>query len=101
MLDLLISLGWGTFSLTREKAENIVEEMLKKGEMRREESKTLVRALVERGDKERAEFRDFIKNEILNLVHKGNLVARNEFADLEKRVKILEEIKQESAQEIS
>lgn len=100
MLDLLISLGWGTFSLTREKAENIVEDMLKKGEMKREESRALIKALVERGDKERAEFRDFINNEILNLVQKGNLVARSEFADLEKRVKILE-VKQESAQEIS
>jgi len=101
MLDLLISLGWGTFSLTREKAENIVEDMLKKGEMRREESKAFVKALVERGEKERAEFRDFVNKEILGLVQKGNLVARSEYADLEERVKALEEIKQDSAQEIS
>jgi polyhydroxyalkanoate synthesis regulator phasin len=96
MLDLLISLGWGTFSLTREKAENIVEDMLRKGEMKREESKALVKALVERGDKERAEFRKIIDNEILGLIQRGNLVARSDYEDLEKRVKALEEIKQES-----
>jgi polyhydroxyalkanoate synthesis regulator phasin len=100
LLDLLISLSWGTFSLTREKAEKIGEKLLEKGKTKIRERRKIVRTLVERGNKEKAEFGEFINSKILKLFQKGSLVPRSEFIDLEKRVKTLEELTIKTNQEI-
>ncbi len=91
MIDLLVSLGWGTVSMTKEKAEKTVETLVKKGEIQREEARTLLKELMERGEKEKEEFSQHIKNEVNNVLQKSDLVTRNEYRELEKRVTALEE----------
>jgi polyhydroxyalkanoate synthesis regulator phasin len=51
--DFLV--GLGALTLTREKAQSIVDGLVKKGEARRDEAKGLVDRLVTRGEEERAE----------------------------------------------
>ncbi len=90
MLNLLLSLGWGTLSFTREKADQMVEEMVKRGDLRREEAKKMAQELVERGEKERQEFKDYLDAEFANWMQKYKLVSREEIERLEERVKELE-----------
>lgn len=91
MIDLLISLGWGTLSMTKEKAEKTVDTLVKKGEIQREEAKTLLKEIMERGEKEKEEFRQHIKNEVQNALQKSDLVTRDEYKQLESRISVLEE----------
>lgn len=90
MLDLLISLGFGTVSLTREKAEEIVDLLITKGELSREEAKKTINELVERGEKDREKIKDYLQQEIRHTLQKYNLVTREEYLALQERVKALE-----------
>lgn len=89
MLDLIISIGWGAFSLTREKAEKLVELLIAKGEISREEAKNTIKLLVSRGEKEREEFRQYFQQEAKNLIQKCNFVTREEFRNLQEKVSTL------------
>jgi polyhydroxyalkanoate synthesis regulator phasin len=91
VLDQVISLGWGVLSFSREKAEKLVEEMIKKGELSKENGKNILKFLVERGARERADFKENINNIIFNLVQKGIFVTRTEFTKLEERINKIEE----------
>ncbi len=91
MLNLLLSLGWGTLSFSREKAEKIVEEMVSRGDLRREEARTFFQELVERGEKERNELKNYLHEEFASWMQKNKLVSRDEYEKLQERVKALEE----------
>lgn len=101
MLDYLISLGWGTFSLTREKAEKIVEYLIKKGDIGREDARKAIKDLVERGEEERAKFKEYLNDEFSRMLQKRNLVTKTEFRELEERVRLLEEsVKKDEQNEV-
>lgn len=89
MLDLIISLGWGAFSLTREKAEKLMELVLTRGGINRDESKNTIKVLAARGEKERAEFSYFFQKVTNKLIQKWNYVPREEFNKLQEKVDIL------------
>lgn len=86
MIDNLVSLGWGTFSLAREKVEEIFENTLRRGKSRREDFKKFVRELMERGEREKEEWKDYLRNELNKLLMKSELVTRKELSELEKRL---------------
>ncbi|MEW5921025.1 MAG: phasin family protein [Bacillota bacterium] len=90
MLDLIISLGWGTFSITREKAEKLVDMLITKGEISREEAKNTINVLLARGEKEREEVRQYFKREVNGILQKCNFATRDDFMALQERVKALE-----------
>lgn len=91
MLDQVVSLGWGLLSLSREKAEKFIINMIRKGELNKENGMHLLRALVERGAKERAVFKENTKAMMVKLLEKGIFATKNEFVNLENRVKKIEE----------
>lgn len=99
MLDLLLSLGWGSVSLTREKAEELVENLVKRGDIKRDDAKKVFQELIERGEKEREEFKDYIGKEMNRLLERYNIVTRSEFEELKIRVSALEEKLQRTARE--
>jgi len=89
VLDLIISLGWGAFSLTREKAEKLVELLIAKGEISRDEAKNAIKVLVARGEKEREEFSHYFQKEAKYVIQKCNFVTREEFRSLQEKVNTL------------
>jgi polyhydroxyalkanoate synthesis regulator phasin len=84
---LLASLG--ILSLTREKAQAMVDELVKRGEVRRDDSKGLVDRLVQRGEEERGSFRKLIHEEVAKVAHELNLATRADLQALEKKVEAL------------
>jgi polyhydroxyalkanoate synthesis regulator phasin len=95
LLDLLLSLGWGTVSMTWEKAESLVQKLVSKGDIKKEDTKKMIKLLVERGEKERQVFKEYISNEVAKILQINNMVTREEFSELQDRVSNLENNKQE------
>jgi polyhydroxyalkanoate synthesis regulator phasin len=63
-IDTLLSFGIGALSMTRGRAQKVVDELVKKGEVRLEESKALIDRMTSRGEEERAELRKLIEEEL-------------------------------------
>ncbi|QGP93099.1 hypothetical protein MGLY_24960 [Neomoorella glycerini] len=80
------ALGWGAIALTREAAEKLVDELVKKGEMGQEEARELVNDLLERGKKEREEVQKVIRQEMERVLGELNLPSRDDLLRLEEKV---------------
>lgn len=90
MLDLIekgLLIGLGALTLTRERAQKIVEELVKRGEARREEASELVDRLVKRGDEERAELRKLLENTVAQM----GLATKSDIEALSRRIEELAE----------
>ena len=85
--SVLMSLG--LLSLTREKAQGIVDELVKRGEVRRDDSKGMVDRLVQRGEEERGTFRKLIREEVAKVAHDLNLATQADLQALEKKIEAL------------
>ncbi len=80
------ALGWGALALTREAAEKLVDELVKKGEMGREEARELVNDLLERGKKEREEVQKVIRQEMERVLGELKLPSRDDLSRLEEKI---------------
>ncbi len=79
-------LGWGAVALTREAAEKLVDELVKKGEVGQEEARDLVNDLLERGKKGREEVQKVIRQEMARVLGDLNLPSRDDLLRLEEKV---------------
>ncbi len=89
VMDTLLALGFGALSMTREKAKKIVDELVKRGEVRLEESKDLIDKLVARGEEERAEMHKLLKEELERA--KSGLATRKDIEELSAKIDALAE----------
>lgn len=80
------TLGWGAIALTREAAEKLVDELMKKGEMSQAEARELVNDLLERDKKEREEVQKVIRQEMALVLGELNLPSRDDLLRLEEKV---------------
>lgn len=89
MMKKVIYFGLGAISLTREKAEKMIQEMVEKGEMSKDEAKKFVDDSIKRGEEERQELRNIIKEELNDL---KDLFAgsQSELENLKSKIKDLE-----------
>lgn len=93
MKDVLRKLalaGFGVFSLTREKAEQIVKELVEKGQVSAEEAKGVFHDLLEKGERERAALAQVVRNEISRFHQEIGFVTKQEYQALEERISRLE-----------
>lgn len=81
--------GLGLMSLTREKAQGLVDDLVKRGELRHEDSKGMVDRLVQRGEDERGSFRKLIREEVARAAHDLGLVTRADLETIEKKLETL------------
>ena len=81
----------GVAELTRHRAEQLVRDMVRSGEVRRDQASSLVKTVLEVGRQNRAELGDLIRSEIRNQVSNLGLVGRRDLERLERRIACLEE----------
>lgn len=93
-----ISFGIGLFDYTREKVENLVDEMVKRGEISKQDTAKTVEELWDKAAKEQSAFWNKVATYVKNLVEEMAMPSQNEFkaladrvAELEKRVKELQD----------
>lgn len=80
----------GVAELTRYRAEQIVKDLVKAGDVRREQASVLVRDLMEASKTSRDELMRFVRSEIQNQISALGLASQRELDRLERRVSRLE-----------
>jgi polyhydroxyalkanoate synthesis regulator phasin len=80
----------GVAELTRSKAEKVVKDLVKAGDVRRDHASGLVKELMKRSSENRAELTRFVSSEIRNQVEKLGLASTRDLERLERRITRLE-----------
>ncbi|MBE3577074.1 MAG: hypothetical protein IMX00_05220 [Limnochordales bacterium] len=91
MIGRWLLAGLGLAALTREKAEEIIQDLVRRGKISREEARDLGRQIQERGESQWAEWRQWLADNSQRLFATAGLVTREELARLERKVAVLEE----------
>lgn len=91
MIRKVLYFSWGAVSMSRDKAEKYISQMVEKGEISREEAKKYVDDLIQKGEVEKNEIRNLIREEIGELKRDFPFARRSDLDALEKRVLQLEE----------
>jgi len=81
-----VLMGWGVLSLTRERAQTIIDDLVKRGEARKEDVHELVDRLAAQGEKEREALRNLVRDEITAVLDKANLPTKKDLAAIEKKI---------------
>ncbi len=89
-----IYIGAGLASLTAEKIEEAVAEIVKKGELSEKQGKELLQELMDRSAKTRREISEKIEKMIQETMEKFNLPTRKEIDELKARIDRLEKEKE-------
>ena len=91
VLKDLVNLGLGALVVTREKVEEVVNELVKKGEVGQEEGKKLVEELIEKGKKSKKELEAQIEKIVKGATEKLDLPTRKELNGLKSEIEQLKE----------
>jgi polyhydroxyalkanoate synthesis regulator phasin len=78
--------GIGLLSMTYEKAQKIVDELIQRGEVQKDEAKDWVESLVQRGDEERQSLRKLIHDEVKSTLDELGLVTKQDLQDLASKI---------------
>jgi polyhydroxyalkanoate synthesis regulator phasin len=80
----------GVAELTRNRAEQLVRDLVKSGEVRKDQASTLVKTLLDFSKVNRVEFVGAIRDEIKNQINRAGFVTRGDIDRLERRIARLE-----------
>lgn len=85
-IERLINAGFGAIAITKEKAEKIVEELVKKGEVTKKDKPEFVKNLVEKGKEGRAEIEKLVEKSMTNVLNKLNIPTKSDIDALMKKI---------------
>jgi polyhydroxyalkanoate synthesis regulator phasin len=86
LLEQGMLLGLGAVSLTRETAQNLVDEMVKRGQAQREEASDIVEQLLKRGERERNALRKLIREEVHEVLKELQMPTHADLKAIEKKL---------------
>lgn len=89
MVDLLKKVmlaGLGAFAITREKAEEIVDELIKKGELTEDKRLKTVQDLLDKAREQEDALNAKVAATVKNVLEKLDLPTRKDIARLEKKI---------------
>ncbi len=76
----------GALSLSREKVQETVDQLVARGELNLDEGKQLVEKLVKRGQEERETMRGLVRQEIQKVIGEMDLVSHKDFEVLNEKL---------------
>ena len=68
----------GVLSVSREKVQEMVDQLVARGELNRDEGKQLVDKMVKRGQEERETMRGLVRQEVQKVVGELDMVSRKD-----------------------
>ncbi len=74
--------GMGLLSMTREKAQQVIEELSHEGEVQKSEMKQWVDQLSDRGEEERQALRKLIRDEVKKVLDEMGLATKEDIQKL-------------------
>ncbi len=87
----------GVAELTRNRAEQLVRELVQSGEVRRDQASSLVKTVLDLGNENRREIGNMIRSEIRNQISSLGLATQRDLARLDRRVARIEDRQKEAA----
>jgi polyhydroxyalkanoate synthesis regulator phasin len=90
MIEKVLYLGLGMFSVTRDRIEKIVDELMEKGEISLEEAGEVVENLIKRGEEERKAIRKLVQEEMGGWKKDFSTSTQSELEELKARISELE-----------
>lgn len=98
VLEKMFLLGVGFFSMTKDKVESTVNDLVERGRLSQEEGKTLISDLSSRGSEQRDSFVGFVHDEIAKAMDRVNVARKSDIDRLEAEITALRaEVRGESA----
>ena len=82
LLEKSFLVGTGLLSMTREKAQQVIEELSQEGEFQKNEVKDLVDQLSSRGEEERQALRKLIRDEMKKVMDEMGLATKDDIQKL-------------------
>jgi polyhydroxyalkanoate synthesis regulator phasin len=86
----LASLGLGLIDITEEKARELADELIKRGEARSEKPGQLVKDILARGEEMRKNLQKHVESAVDKALAKARVASARELAELRARVEELE-----------
>jgi len=89
MFDLMkkgVLMGLGAITLTKERAEAMVDELVKKGELAKEERGSAITELLEKAEQEQKFLHDMIAAEVKKITEELGLATKNDLKSLGKKI---------------
>ena len=77
--------GIGLLSMTREKAEKVIDELSHEGELQKSEAKQWIDQLSDRGEEERQALRKLIRDELKKVLDDMGLATKEDIQKLMKK----------------
>jgi polyhydroxyalkanoate synthesis regulator phasin len=90
LLEKILLTGLGTFSLTKEKAEKIVNELIARGELEKARKKETIDDLLKKGRDIKETLEKMMEPKVKKIIEKMPLVTKADFDQLKRRVDLLE-----------
>ena len=94
MQDLLkkaLSLGFGALLVSKDKIEDVVNELVNKGELGQKEGKNLVNELIEKGEASVNEVEGKIEKIVKSVTEKLDLPSRKELNEIKSEIEQIKE----------
>ncbi len=89
MLDLFkktLLMGLGAATITKEKVEQIVDELIKKGELTEDKRSTTIRDFLTKAEEQEKVLNDKVSNAVKKAIEKFDLPSRKDIERLEKKI---------------
>ena len=91
LLKKVLSLGFGALVVSKDKIEEVVNELVKKGELGQEEGKNLVNELIEKGEASVNEVEGKIEKIVKSVTEKLDLPTRKELNEIKSEIEQIKE----------
>lgn len=89
-LQKVIEVGLGAFTVSKDKIQELIDELVDEGEVTQREAKSFANKILDRVKKERDEIKKTIQEEVQSVVTKLGIVSKSDFKALEKKVSSIE-----------
>ncbi|GJQ22742.1 MAG: phasin family protein [Planctomycetia bacterium] len=86
IINKVINLGLGAVLLTKENIEEVIDEMVKKGEIKKDEAKAQVNELLKKVLSSKEEVESRIEKIVENMLHKLDIPTRKELQQMQKKL---------------
>lgn len=90
ILKKAIFLGLGAIAMTQEKAEALVDELIKKGEVASAEKYKAVDKLLKEADRQQKEFQDRVNETVQKTIANMGLPTKSDWEDIKDTLKRIE-----------
>ncbi len=84
-------IGAGLWAMTEEKIDELVKDLVDKGDISKEEGKKVIQDMVDESKKQKVDLEKKISEKIQDSISKADIFTRKDMHELESRLRTLEE----------